>query len=401
MSSDARSDLVPAWFELSESERHRRRKQIDFGARHGYMAAEETLDAILMLEGPLESEAIRSVGSLRRMANGMDLEVETINQLARHERVDVRQVIAQHPFTSDNALIALLTDDDDLVRSYAAANPHLPWSMLPELASSPDKAIRFGVAGNPAATFATLSGLTEDPEVFVRKRLARNGMVPFPLLSQLASDPSGEVLWGVGRNPCVTLEIAEQLLRSGNPDPLTGLATNPSSHPTILQQIAINASPVVRNFVEENPSTPHEERKAMAAGHRYRFTSETVYRHVLLISTDKDVQDVEVYYVTEYLGSSVAEILDSPPDVEFSDPVPVEDSDLYAHYEDQLEPDTDIRIIEVTVWYSFRIQSGAPLSLQEFLDSLNWQLSYENYDDEILDTITMQSDDQLTALASE
>ena len=135
--------------------------------------------------------------------------------------------------------------------------------------------------------------------------------------------------------------------------------------------------------------------------YRYRFTSETVYRHVLLVSEETDVSDIEVFYITESLRSSVAEILDSPPDVEFSDPLPVEDPELVALYEDQLEPDAEIRIIEVTVWYSFRIQSEESLSLQEFLDSLDWELSYENYDDELLDTITVRSDDQLTALASE
>ena len=135
--------------------------------------------------------------------------------------------------------------------------------------------------------------------------------------------------------------------------------------------------------------------------YRYRFTSETVYRHVLLVPPEKDVNEIEVFYLTESLSSSVAEILDSPPDVEFSDPLPVEDPELVALYEDQLEPDTEIRIIEVTVWYSFCVQSDTSLSLQEFLDSLDWELSYENYDDELLDTITVRSDDQLTALASE
>lgn len=137
------------------------------------------------------------------------------------------------------------------------------------------------------------------------------------------------------------------------------------------------------------------------AAYGYRFTSETVYRHVLLVSDEKDVSDIEVFYITESLSSPIAEILDSPPDVEFSDPLSVEDPELVALYEDQLEPDTDIRIIEVTVWYSFRVQSDKSLSLQEFLDSLNWELSYENYDDELLDTITVRSDDQLTPLASE
>ena len=133
----------------------------------------------------------------------------------------------------------------------------------------------------------------------------------------------------------------------------------------------------------------------------YRYTSETVYRHVLLVPEETDASDIDVFYITESLRSSVAEILDSPPDVEFSDPLPVEDPELVALYEDQLEPDTEIRIIEVTVWYSFRVQSDTSLSLQEFLDSLDWELSYENYDDELLDTITVRSDDQLTALASE
>ena len=401
MSSDARGEPVPAWFEMSESERQTRREQIDNGVRHGYVAAEETLDAILMLEGPLDSEEIRSVGSLRRMANGSDLAVEIINELARHERDDVRQLIAQHPSTSQDVLISLLTDEDDFVRSYAAANPHLPWSMLPDLATSHDKALRFGVAGNPAATFATLAHLAVDPDPSVRQRLGRSGTAPLSLLSQLASDPSGEVLWGVARNPCITSNLAEQLFQSGNSDPLTALATNPNTPPTILERLASDGTPVIRNFVEENPSTPRATLEAMTSGHRYRFTSETVYRHVLLVPTEKDVNEIEVFYLTESLNSSVAEILDSPPDVQFSDPLPVEDLELVALYEDQLEPDTDIRIVEVTVWYSFRVQSPNPLSLQEFLDSLTWELSYENYDDELLDTITVRTDDQLIPLATE
>lgn len=136
------------------------------------------------------------------------------------------------------------------------------------------------------------------------------------------------------------------------------------------------------------------------SGFMYRFTSETVYRHVLLVEAEKDVNEIEVFYLTESLNSSVADILDSPPDVELSDPRPVEDPALLALYEDELEPDSELRIVEVTVWYSFRVQSTKPLSLQEFLDSLTWELSYENYDDELLDTTTVRTDDQFIPLAT-
>lgn len=388
----------PAWLNLDQDARSMRLTQLRYGADCDSFSAQQTLDGVLTLEGPPYSQAITAVSTLRRLAAGEELTPDDVDQLASHEDSGVRATIASHPLTSPAVLSHLLSDSDGFVRHSAASNAHLPVELLHDLVNSPDREVRSGLAGNCALPLTLIECLAGDAEPSVRQRLARNGVTPTHVLNMLVEEPDPETLWGVASNPCITFPLAEQVAQSPDDYVRRALASNPSTPPEILDLLSQDASAEVRVQVEQNPATTQVTVSSLRQGHRYQYQSERVYRHVLALPLGAGVDDVDLYYLTQYLSSSVAEILDSTPNVGIFDPVEADDPDLAALYEDELDDESELLITDVRVEFSFLVQTPHALTAEQLTSSLDWELEVDIGNDKASVLATVEVENRTTLL---
>jgi len=361
-----------AWESLTPDERESRLARITLGAELNYGTAQWALSGIQMLDGPPYGDAVMPVAKLRKMANGLDLSVERMVELASDPRAEVRRVIAEHPLTPTDVVVQLLQDEDDWVRTGAAGNPHLPAETLSSLAFSADPAIRFGVAYNPASSVTTLANLLAHDDVKAKQRIAWNGLVPISILEKLAALNDGSINWGLARNPCIPLDIAEAIAASGREDARKQLALNVCAPVQVLEQLAKDQDAGIRTDVEANPATPAEVIALLPKGFRYQYTCKSHHRYIVQVPEDFEAEDFNMFYITELLYSSEGEILDSLPDVTTSGPMYVEDPERIAPYLDSHEPGTMIKAIDETVWSTFRFQSTQAMTLEQFHEALTW-----------------------------
>jgi hypothetical protein len=361
-----------AWDSLTPDEREVRLARITRGAELNYGMARWALSGIQLLEGLPYGVAVIPVAKLRKMANGLDLSVERMVELASDPRAEVRRVIAEHPLTPQDVVVQLLEDEDDWVRTGAAGNPHLPAEILSSLAFSGDAAIRFGVAYNPASSVVTLTNLLAHDDVQAKQRIAWNGLVPISILEKLAALNDGSINWGLARNPCIPLDIAEAIAASGREDARKQLALNVCAPVQVLEQLAKDQDAGIRTDVEANPATPAEVIALLPKGFRYQYTCKSHHRYIVQVPEDFEAEDFNMFYITELLYSSEGEILDSLPDVTTSGPMYVEDPERIAPYLDSHEPGTMIKAIDETVWSTFRFQSTQAMTLEQFHEALTW-----------------------------
>jgi hypothetical protein len=361
-----------AWESLTPDERDARLARITRGAELNYGTAQLALSGIQILDGPPYGEAVIPVAKLRKMADGLDLSVKRMVELASDPREAVRRVIAEHPLTPPEVIVQLLEDEDDWVRTGAAGNTHLPAETLSSLAFSADAAIRFGVAYNPASSVVTLTTLLAHDDVTAKQRMAWNGLVPIPILEKLAAFNDGSINWGLARNPCIPLDIAEAIAASGREDARKQLALNVCAPVQVLEQLAKDPDGEIRLDVEANPATPPEVIALLRNGFRYSYTCQSDYRYIVRVPEDFEAEDFIMLDITDYLDSSEGEILDSLPDVTTSGPMYVEDPERIAPHLASQEPDTLIKAIDMTVWSTFRFQSSQEMTLEEFQEGLTW-----------------------------
>lgn len=397
-------DNTPSWLVLEKGEMLIRMQQLAHGVQHGYGSAQQTLDGIEILMGPPYPPTLSAVKALVGLTGNIETDPKQIDNLANHERSDIRVLVASHPLTSPNCLVKLLEDDEGYVRLSAAGNPHTPSELLPQLALSPDRDTRFGLASNCALPESVIKVLAEDPIPDVRQRLARNGTMPIDILQRLASDTDTQVHWGIASNPCISPTLAEQMSRSSSHGVRYALACNPSTPAHILTHLATDSSQDmdIRVLALENPSTPKEVVGEVNMGHRYRFSEECDYRHVVQVPQGKSAADIEILYITRYLNSSLAAIVDNPPNVGMSGCSLANDSTLLSNWVSEDEPGYEILIVDETVYTSFDLFSQEPMTVDEFVSSLSWELDFENYeeDEEILETLALGSRQTLTETLS-
>lgn len=392
-------DNTPSWLLLDRGETLTRMQQIAHGIRHGYGPAQQTLDGIEILIGPPYTPTITAVKTLVRLADAAEVDPKQVDNLANHERSEIRALVASHPLTSPDSLIKLLEDEDGHVRLSAAGNPHISMELLPQLALSPDRDTRFGLAGNCALPESVIKVLADDSNSGVRQRLARNGTVPIDILQRLASDPDTQVHWGVASNPCISPTLAEQMSQSSSHEVLHALACNPSTPADILTRLAEDTSQDIRELAQENPSTPKEVVGELNMGHRYRFSEECDYRHVVQVPQGKTASDIEILYITRYMNSYLATIVDNL-DVGTSECSLANDPALLSSWIGEKEPGSEILIVDETVYTDFDIYSRETITVDEFVSSLNWELDYENYEEGqwIMQTRTLRSRQTLTQI---
>lgn len=397
-------DTTPSWLVLERGEMLTRMQQLAHGVRHGYGSAQQTLDGIEILMGPPYPPSLSAVKALVGLTDNIELDPKQIDNLANHERSDIRVLVASHPQTSPNCLVRLVEDDEGYVRLSAAGNPHMPSEMLPQLALSPDRDTRFGLASNCALPESVIKVLAEDPSPDVRQRLARNGTMPLDILQRLASDTDTQVHWGIASNPCISPTLAEQMSRSSSHGVRYALACNPSTTAHVLTHLATDSSQEmdIRALALENLSTPKEVVGELNMGYRYRFSEECDYRHVVQVPKGKLVADIEILYITRHLNSYLAAIVDNPPNVGMSGCSLANDSALLSNWVSENEPGSEILIVDETVYTNFDLFSQVPITIDDFVTSLSWEQDYENYEEgeRILETRALGSRQTLTETLS-
>ena len=163
---------------------------------------------------------------------------DLLQQLARHERWQIRNNVATNPTTPIEILTQLVKDDESYVRSSLCGNPKTPLSLLRSLAQSPDDRMDASLSQNSKcppdvlrdifsrvvldsnvdpdhfpegsrqnlafrrdSPVDVLKGLSTHPSVAVRTLIAQNESTPYVTLVALASDPVMQVLETAVSNP--------------------------------------------------------------------------------------------------------------------------------------------------------------------------------------------------------
>lgn len=119
--------------------------------------------------------------------------VELLRDLATNEAdMGARWAVAKNPHTPADVLVALASDEINLVRALVATNPKTPPHILEKFFSD-EKIVRDGLSGNPSTPLKILKILANDADKMVRMRLSENPSASKEILQELSNDSDANV----------------------------------------------------------------------------------------------------------------------------------------------------------------------------------------------------------------
>jgi DNA-directed RNA polymerase subunit RPC12/RpoP len=200
----------------------------------------------------------------RHQAEDPETAPERLAELARHLDSAVREAVARHPRTPEDALRRLVEADASLAAA-VLDNPSLPAAAWPALAGLGKSWILEKIAGSPNA-----------PPDVLRTVAAQ---VAHRLSDDYAGDAddfdvsdAGDVLEALAENPATPAEVLVEVARlngarvpSDREDVDEALAKHPNAPPALLGELARSEDDSARQAVAENRRTPAAVLESLAA----------------------------------------------------------------------------------------------------------------------------------------
>jgi hypothetical protein len=185
---------------------------------------------------------------------------EVLVALKDQPSVPLRQAIATHLHTGAATLAALCCDIDEGVRSKALAHPNRPGDLIELLVSAGSAPDLVGVTKDFGKIIADDFALLSRLGPWGRFLIARHPGCPGILLSQISSDPEWRVRSGLLDNPNTPSNIIQQMLDSPTPEEVETIKS--LSQPQISEQnllrLVMHTSPEVRYALARHPSATSE-----------------------------------------------------------------------------------------------------------------------------------------------
>jgi len=186
---------------------------------------------------------------LLRVAGNLNSPESALYQLSQHKHSEIRIRVARNVNTSQTILSVLLQDEDFRVRSYVSSNINKQ-RQVALTATAKEK--------TKAPTNKALLALLEDNNPIIRASVARNVSTPVKLLAHLAKDSSNLVRINVAGN--LNTETIILLSLSADKDDVvrSTVASNPHTPTEVLSELILDKVRAVRMSVLLNPKASDE-----------------------------------------------------------------------------------------------------------------------------------------------
>ncbi|MCT1478678.1 HEAT repeat domain-containing protein, partial [Microbacterium sp. p3-SID336] len=207
------------------------------------------------------------------VARREDLPEDLIRKLARDRDSSVRAALvppdpAKNPpgsllhrensYFPQDVLILLTSDEDWLVRRFAAADSRLPTHVIRRLASDEEADVRVGVAENHSAPVDVLVSLAHDKHKRVREVLTENPTAPPDALRVLAEDDDIELRAAVAKHLNTPPDVLRKLANDRYTAPVEGVAGNPHTPGDVLTTLLRMDEVYIPGCAANNPNLPSE-----------------------------------------------------------------------------------------------------------------------------------------------
>lgn len=197
----------------------------------------ESLMVLLMQEKERYLEQNSYYTICHNIAGRSQLPADVLEELARNDREQIRQMVAHRADLPQSAIEWLIDrETSQSVLLGLLRNRNLAVNLLEKLAQKPNPQIRIAISRHPNVTPELWEQLARDEDAEVRSAIASSAKCPVSILLFLAADAEEEVRQKVAANPNTPANILELLYQDLDAKVRGAIASNPNTTPSILEQ---------------------------------------------------------------------------------------------------------------------------------------------------------------------
>lgn len=214
--------------------------------------------------------------------------------------------LSQNPNLSAPQLILLIAYSDKAIRNYGeyiqflvniASHRHIPSDTVEYLATHDVLSVREALAGNPLLSKEVFLTLAQDQDIVVVQTLAENYSIPDEVKEQLSLHNDWMVKVYLAHQPTLPIDVVDRLSKDEVWAVRSALASHPDLSLSAMQAMVGDKEPTVRNAVAKHPYLPVELIQQLAQDSDEKIRATILYREDVPQSIINALQNDQSYYV--------------------------------------------------------------------------------------------------------